>query len=79
MTGRDLPWVAGLLLAGPGDTPDDRIGEAVEQVGAGDRELLERLALAPDGLMLRTLQHASGRHRRSRRCTVCGGWSPTGW
>jgi len=58
-TGRNLPWVAGLLLAGPGATPDDRIGEAIEQLASGERELLERLALAPDGLMLRTLQHAS--------------------
>lgn len=58
--GRHLPWVAGLLLAVPGDEKTDRIRDAVEQIATADRELVERLALAPGGLMLRTLQHGSG-------------------
>jgi hypothetical protein len=60
VAGRDLPWVTGLLLAAPDDTNADGIFEAVEQVAAPDRQLVERLALAPGGLMLRAVQHGTG-------------------
>ena len=46
-TGRQLPWVAGLLLTAADGVSTDRIGDAVEQVVGADRELLEHLALRP--------------------------------